>query len=106
MATAGISAFTIGNKKNYDRVLQESSGHGVTKMGRHRSYSGGCCWPTREEAQAYLSRTDGMLAFGGAPVYCAVYGLILQGSWETDVDSSQYEQEGFHRLICDARVVW
>jgi hypothetical protein len=97
------NAYTIGNKKAYDRAVLE----GASKIGRMSDYEGGCCWPTRAEAEAFLNRTGGYVSFGEdrPPMLCAVYGLILPHGWEQDVDSSHYEQEGFHRLVNDAPII-
>jgi hypothetical protein len=95
-------AFTIGNKAAYDRAAAE----GATKVGRTDGYDGGAVWPTREEARRWLDERGGCISFEGRPpVPCAVYGLILPHGWDSDVDSSHYREEGFHRLINDAPIV-
>ena len=97
------SAYTIGAKKAYDQALE----NGAIKVGRHEGYEGGCVWPTLEEAESYLAKTGGMVQFNEdrPPVLCSVYGLILPNGWDEDVDSTNYERDGYHLLLSDAQLV-
>ena len=59
-------AYTIGNRKGYDRDLLSpdvvAGERAVRKMGRSEEegdpYEGGWIWRTREEAQAFIDSTE------------------------------------------------
>ena len=97
-------AFTIGNKKGYDKALRETPDT-VLKLGRQEGYEGGCCWRTRAEAEAYLDVRGRHVDFGRGRVECEVYGLLLPHGWDQNVDIEHPDPEGFHRLLTDVPIV-
>ncbi len=95
-----INAYTIGHKASYDRDLKDRIAH---KVGRTEDYPGGWIWETREEAEAFLNKTNRMRDFGQGPRECDVYGLILPGTWE-ECSSPEVDAEGVHLLLVDAEL--
>ena len=93
----GVSAFTIGSQKAYDRDLATLEVN--KKIGVRDDYGGGWVWRTAEEAQAFID-THPELAFTAK-----VYGLVLPRSWEADVSPEPEPEDGVHRLLNDANLV-
>ena len=94
------TAFIIGSRFAYEAL--STQGPSAKKRGAARSGIGSRVWRTREEAEAFLG-PDRFFDFGAGPVVCGVYGLVLAGTWDTDVSTAP-EGDGVHRLLVDARI--
>ena len=99
-------AYTMGNKKSYDisfEQLRSGKIPELKKIGRcvmdKKYYSGGCCWPTYEEAKKYIeSNKDKM------PYVPDIYGILLPNGWQQDTADDTLG-EGFYSLLVDAPLV-
>jgi len=89
-------AYTMGNKDSYDRALSEEPT--VTKIGRTSEYSGGCCWPTYEEADAWIKTKRDI------PYTPQIYALILLNGWDEDTSDDTYKEYGYYSLLTDSDV--
>jgi hypothetical protein len=92
----GVTAFTIGIEDCYEQAILDNPN--TKKLGRMGDYEGGWVWKTFEEAREFL------VAQGLQDQY-RVYGLSLEGSWETDVSPEPSPKDGVHRLLRDSRIV-
>lgn len=93
----GTIAYTMGNKSNYDKSLNTEPV--VTKIGRTDDYSGGCCWPTYNEAAEWIEKHSKDI-----PYTPEIYVISLPNCWQEDTSRDTYEDEGFHSLLTDAPV--
>ena len=101
----GKIAYTVGLASSYEALIDElaAKGEKVQKMGRlpadqgpdGEAYEGGWIWRTREEAQAKLDEPEAEKYTLGREF--RVYGVLMAGTWETDVSPEVYE-DGVHRL--------
>ena len=88
------NAFTLGNPATYEVAIDKDPD--LKKLGKNEDYDGGCVFRTKEDAaNSSLAKEYGY----------HVYGLILPNGWNQDVDSSKEAEEGFSRLVNDARIV-
>jgi hypothetical protein len=90
-------AYTIGRKSCYDRDIEENPGPHY-KVGCRDDYEGGWVFPTREAAQGFIETTQVW------PWVPKVYGLKLQGDWDSDVSPEPHPEDGVHRLLVDAEL--
>jgi len=95
MSTQGIDAYTIGCAESYSQGLcQEKT---LRKLGRTDNYDGGAVFRSKESAQKFIDDNNYK--------WYAVFGLTLPNGWETDVDESKEKEEGFCRLLNNAKIV-
>jgi len=102
----GKIAYTVGLVSSYEAAIDElaAKGEKVKKTGRmpEDNYEGGWIWRTREEAQAFLGSEPAMWKVDRE---FKVYGVLLTGTWETDVSPEVYE-DGVHRLWVTSKEVF
>jgi len=109
----GKIAYTVGLASSYEAAIDElaAKGEKVQKMGRlpasegpdGEAYEGGWIWRTQEEAQAKLNEPEAEKYTLGREF--RVYGVLLTGTWETDVSPEVYE-DGVHRLWVSSKEVF
>ena len=71
-------AYTIGQKALYDEHLRSQE--------EFRKSPGGSVWKTLELARAYLESIGSNVSVQGDRIEADVYGVVLDGTWETDVE--------------------
>jgi hypothetical protein len=93
----GKVAYTVGLASSYEPAIDEMAAKGekVQKTGRMLDYEGGWIWRTREEAQAKIDNPESEKWAQGKKFN--VYGVLMTGTWDTDVSPEVYE-DGVHRL--------
>ena len=95
-------AYTMGNKKSYDRALAEEPS--VSKLGRYTKdddyYPGGCCWSTYKEALAYIEKNKSEI-----PYEPDIYGILLPNGWKDDVSNDSYIKKGYNSLLTDYKII-
>ncbi|KKM72556.1 hypothetical protein LCGC14_1419320 [marine sediment metagenome] len=89
------TVYTMGNKSSYDEALDKPDP--VKKIGRTAEYNGGCCWPTYDEAKAWVDKNRKEI-----PYVPQVYVIVLPNSWKEDTSDDTYESQGFHSLLTDS----
>jgi len=109
----GKIAYTVGLASSYEAAIDElaAKGEKVQKMGRlpasegpdSEAYEGGWIWRTREEAQSKLDEPEAQKFLQGREF--RVYGVLMAGTWETDVSPEVYE-DGVHRLWISSKEVF
>jgi hypothetical protein len=109
----GKIAYTVGLASSYEPAIDElaAKGEKVQKMGRMtadqgpdgEAYEGGWIWRTRKEAQAKLDEPEAQRFLQGREF--RVYGVVLTGTWETDVSPELYD-DGVHRLWISSKEVF
>jgi hypothetical protein len=109
----GKIAYTVGLVSSYEPSIDEAAAKGETvhKTGRmpEDNYEGGWIWRTREEAQAKIDNPA--ITVNGKPdewtqgKVFKVYGVLMEGTWETDVSPEVYA-DGVHRLWVTSKEVF
>jgi hypothetical protein len=109
----GKVAYTIGLASSYEPAIDEMAAKGekVQKMGRlpasegpdGEAYEGGWIWRTRAEAQAKLDEPGAQKFLQGREF--RVYGVLMTGTWDTDVSPEVYD-DGVHRLWISSKEVF
>lgn len=100
-----IDAYTIGYEPSYEKALRENPR--VAKVGKQEGYGGGIVWKTANNAATFLVAPEwDEIDWGdGKPRDASkfrVYGLELQGDWNSDT----YEgRNGQRYLLRDAWIV-
>ena len=95
----GKVGYTVGLISSYESAIdeEEAKGKKVQKTGRmpEDNYEGGWIWRTRAEAQAKIDDPKSVEWTQGKEF--RVYGVLMAGTWDSDVSPEVYE-DGVHRL--------
>jgi hypothetical protein len=109
----GKVAYTVGLVSSYEPAIDEEAAKGkrVQKTGRmpEDNYEGGWIWRTRAEAQAKIDNpaitVNGKSEEWTQGKEFKVYGVLMAGTWDTDVSPEVYE-DGVHRLWVTSKEVF
>jgi hypothetical protein len=103
----GKVGYTVGLVSSYEPSIDEAAAKGETvhKTGRmpEDDYEGGWIWRTRGEAQAKIDDPEAEKWTQGKVF--KVYGVLMEGTWETDVSPEVYA-DGVHRLWVTSKEVF
>jgi hypothetical protein len=109
----GKVGYTVGLASSYEAAIDElaAKGEKVQKTGRmpEDDYEGGWIWRTRAEAQAKIDNPT-IIVEGKSEEWTQgkefkVYGVLMEGTWDTDVSPEVYA-DGVHRLWVTSKEVF